>query len=182
LWRRFGLISGSREPEFWFTELFCPWNLVDCPSTSLLFFLCLVVDFMLGIVALLWNRFNLSCESCTSQRFTVRLSSGSLSLSLSQGSDLWKDRDRFKSFAQASLELCKVYIEIYSSTSSHRELRAAEMHLKNIIKQARYLNFDVWEKLTLEHLLRFPFNLIKCRAADILAYVLVYHFCVTLIL
>jgi hypothetical protein len=106
----------------------------------------------------------------------------SLSLSLSQGSDLWKDRDRFKSFAQASLELCKVYIEIYSSTSSHRELRAAEMHLKNIIKQARYLNFDVWEKLTLEHLLRFPFNLIKCRAADILAYVLVYHFCVTLIL
>lgn len=65
-----------------------------------------------------------------------------LSLSLSQGSDLWKDRDRFKSFAQASLELCKVYIEISSSTGSHRELLAAEMHLKNIIKQARYLNFE----------------------------------------
>ncbi|KAE8126170.1 hypothetical protein FH972_020914 [Carpinus fangiana] len=53
-----------------------------------------------------------------------------------QGSDLWKDRDRFKSFAQASLELCKVYMEISSSTGSHRELRAAEMHLKSIIKQA----------------------------------------------
>ncbi|KAK4573444.1 hypothetical protein RGQ29_031415 [Quercus rubra] len=53
-----------------------------------------------------------------------------------QGSDLWKDRDRFKSFAQASLDLCKVYMEISSSTGSRRELLAAEMHLKNIIKQA----------------------------------------------
>nr|XP_023924639.1 tetratricopeptide repeat protein 27 homolog [Quercus suber]POE95544.1 tetratricopeptide repeat protein 27 like [Quercus suber] len=53
-----------------------------------------------------------------------------------QGSDLWKDRDRFKSFAQASLDLCKVYMEISSSTGSCRELLAAEMHLKNIIKQA----------------------------------------------
>ena len=63
--------------------------------------------------------------------------------SLSQGSDLWKDRDRFKSFAQASLDLCKVYMEISSSTGSRRELLAAEMHLKNIIKQARCLYFDV---------------------------------------
>ncbi|GMY12667.1 tetratricopeptide repeat protein 27 homolog [Fagus crenata] len=53
-----------------------------------------------------------------------------------QGSDLWKDKDRFKSFAQASLDLCKVYMEISSSTGSRRELLAAEMHLKNIIKQA----------------------------------------------
>jgi hypothetical protein len=72
-------------------------------------------------------------------------------LSLSKGSDLWKDKDRFKSFAQASLDLCKVYMEISSSTGSRRELLAAEMHLKNIIKQARYLYFDVWENLTLEH-------------------------------
>ena len=67
--------------------------------------------------------------------------------SLSQGSDLWKDRDRFKSFAQASLDLCKVYMEISSSTGSRRELLAAEMHLKNIIKQVRCLYFDVWEHL-----------------------------------
>lgn len=51
---------------------------------------------------------------------------------------MWKDRDRFKKFAHASLELCNVYMEISSSTGSHRELLAAEMHLKNIVKQARY--------------------------------------------
>uniref|UniRef100_A0A6N2LES6 Uncharacterized protein n=1 Tax=Salix viminalis TaxID=40686 RepID=A0A6N2LES6_SALVM len=49
-----------------------------------------------------------------------------------QGSDLWKDRDRFKLYARASLELCKVYMEISSSTGSRRELSTAEMHLKNI--------------------------------------------------
>ncbi|KAH9771531.1 TPR REGION domain-containing protein [Citrus sinensis] len=48
-----------------------------------------------------------------------------------QGSDLWKDRDRFKRFSYASLELCKVYMEISSSCGSRRELFAAEMHLKN---------------------------------------------------
>ncbi|KAK6228980.1 hypothetical protein SCA6_017931 [Theobroma cacao] len=53
-----------------------------------------------------------------------------------QGSNLWKDRDSFKKFAQASLELCKVYIDISSSTGSRRELLTAEMHLKNILKQA----------------------------------------------
>ncbi|GLT80646.1 hypothetical protein SLA2020_520750 [Shorea laevis] len=53
-----------------------------------------------------------------------------------QGSDLWKDRERFKKFARASLELCKVYTEISSSTDSRRELFAAEMHLKNVLKQA----------------------------------------------
>ncbi|GMJ02837.1 hypothetical protein like AT5G17270 [Hibiscus trionum] len=53
-----------------------------------------------------------------------------------QGSDLWKDRDRFKSFAQASLDLCKVYMDISSSTNSRRELLTAEMHLKNTLRQA----------------------------------------------
>ncbi|KAL9392151.1 hypothetical protein Peur_016071 [Populus x canadensis] len=53
-----------------------------------------------------------------------------------QGSDLWKDRDRFKLYARASLELCKVYMEISSSTGSRRELSTAEMHLKNIVRQA----------------------------------------------
>ncbi|CAL5348892.1 unnamed protein product [Camellia sinensis] len=53
-----------------------------------------------------------------------------------QGSDLWKDKDRFKKFAHASLELCKVYVEIFSCTGSRQQLFAAEMHLKNIIKQA----------------------------------------------
>ena len=100
----------------------------------------------------------------------------SLSLSLTQGSDLWKDRDRFKIFAQASLELCKVYMEISSSTGSHRELRAAEMHLKSIIKQASEKSL-LWNTYCV-----FPFSLIECRAVDILAYVLAYHFCVTLIL
>ncbi|KAK8613292.1 hypothetical protein V6N13_101059 [Hibiscus sabdariffa] len=53
-----------------------------------------------------------------------------------QGSDLWKDRDRFKSFAQASLDLCNVYMDISSSTNSRRELLTTEMHLKNTLKQA----------------------------------------------
>ncbi|XAR72157.1 hypothetical protein NMG60_11018699 [Bertholletia excelsa] len=53
-----------------------------------------------------------------------------------QGSDLWKDRDRFKKFAPASLELCKVYMERSSCTGGRRELLAAEMHLKNVVKQA----------------------------------------------
>ncbi|KDP35721.1 hypothetical protein JCGZ_10493 [Jatropha curcas] len=53
-----------------------------------------------------------------------------------QGSDLWKDRERFKKFAHASLELCRVYMEISSSTGSRRELFTAEMHLKNTVKQA----------------------------------------------
>ncbi|KAH7557071.1 hypothetical protein JRO89_XS11G0041400 [Xanthoceras sorbifolium] len=65
-----------------------------------------------------------------------------------QGSDLWKDRERFKKFAHASLELSKVYMEISSSTGSHRELFAAEMHLKNTIKQARHLYFSFAERFS----------------------------------
>ncbi|KAL2347131.1 hypothetical protein Fmac_001131 [Flemingia macrophylla] len=54
-----------------------------------------------------------------------------------QGSDTWKDRDRFKKFAKASLELCHVYVEIFSSTGSSKQLSTAEMHLKNVIRQAQ---------------------------------------------
>ncbi|KAH0860647.1 hypothetical protein HID58_088908 [Brassica napus] len=53
-----------------------------------------------------------------------------------QGSELWKDKERFKKFARASLELCRVYMEISLSTGSKRELFSAEMHLRNTIKQA----------------------------------------------
>ncbi|XP_010252162.1 PREDICTED: tetratricopeptide repeat protein 27 homolog [Nelumbo nucifera] len=53
-----------------------------------------------------------------------------------QGADLWSNRERFKKFAHASWQLCKVYIEISSSTKSCRELIAAEMHLKNTVKLA----------------------------------------------
>ncbi|PRQ55088.1 hypothetical protein RchiOBHm_Chr1g0320761 [Rosa chinensis] len=54
-----------------------------------------------------------------------------------QGSDLWNDRDQFKKFVKSSLELCKVYMEISSSTGSRDELLSAERHLWNIMKQAR---------------------------------------------
>ncbi|KAL6983241.1 hypothetical protein U1Q18_016630 [Sarracenia purpurea var. burkii] len=53
-----------------------------------------------------------------------------------QGSDLWRDRERFKKFTHASLELCKVYMELFSCTGGRRELLAADMHLRNTIKQA----------------------------------------------
>ncbi|KAK2445164.1 Protein prenylyltransferase superfamily protein [Trifolium repens] len=54
-----------------------------------------------------------------------------------QGSDTWNDRDRFQKFAKASLELCKVYMEISASTGSIKELFTAEMHLKNICRQGQ---------------------------------------------
>lgn len=53
-----------------------------------------------------------------------------------QGSDLWKDRERFVKFARASLELCRVYQELALRGSSRKELFTAEMHLKSTIKQA----------------------------------------------
>ncbi|KAG6487869.1 tetratricopeptide repeat protein 27 homolog isoform X1 [Zingiber officinale] len=53
-----------------------------------------------------------------------------------QGSELWHDRDRFKKFAHASLQLCKAYMEIASSNGNRRELFAAEMHLRSAINQA----------------------------------------------
>ncbi|XP_042498787.1 tetratricopeptide repeat protein 27 homolog [Macadamia integrifolia] len=57
-----------------------------------------------------------------------------------QGADLWNNIDRFKKFADASLQLCKVYMEISSSTKSRRELVTAEMHLRNTVKQG--VNFS----------------------------------------
>ncbi|CAM8899236.1 unnamed protein product [Rhodiola kirilowii] len=53
-----------------------------------------------------------------------------------QGSDVWKDKEKFKKYVRGSLDMCKVYIEIFLSTGSRRELMAAEMHLKNVIRQA----------------------------------------------
>ncbi|CAI9275969.1 unnamed protein product [Lactuca saligna] len=49
-----------------------------------------------------------------------------------QGSEVWKEKERFVKFSRASLELCKVYVEI----GGRRELCAGEMHLKSTIKQA----------------------------------------------
>ncbi|KAL0843223.1 hypothetical protein Bca101_016468 [Brassica carinata] len=63
-----------------------------------------------------------------------------------QGSEVWKDKERFKLFAKASLELCRVYMEISVSTGSRRELFSAEMHLKNTIKQAT-VSFSESEEL-----------------------------------
>ncbi|XP_076948478.1 uncharacterized protein LOC143620734 [Bidens hawaiensis] len=53
-----------------------------------------------------------------------------------QGSEVWKDKERFKKFARASLELCKVYMEIGLMNGGRKEFSAAEMHLKSTIKQA----------------------------------------------
>ncbi|KAM0831147.1 hypothetical protein ACQ4PT_065744 [Festuca glaucescens] len=53
-----------------------------------------------------------------------------------QGSGLWHEQKKFTKYAQASLQLCKVYIEISSTTGSRRELLSAEMHLKSSLKQA----------------------------------------------
>uniref|UniRef100_A0A803MD26 Uncharacterized protein n=1 Tax=Chenopodium quinoa TaxID=63459 RepID=A0A803MD26_CHEQI len=55
-----------------------------------------------------------------------------------QGSEVWKDIVQFRKYAHASLELCKIYLVISSSAESLRELCAADMHLRNIIKQARF--------------------------------------------
>ncbi|KAL6871543.1 hypothetical protein ACP4OV_014372 [Aristida adscensionis] len=58
-----------------------------------------------------------------------------------QGSGLWHDQHKFTKYAQASLQLCKVYMEISASTGSRRELFSAEMHLKSTLKQAS----DFWD-------------------------------------
>ncbi|KAI3943018.1 hypothetical protein MKX01_024941 [Papaver californicum] len=62
-----------------------------------------------------------------------------------QGADLWNNIDRFKKFANASLQLCEVYMEIASSTGSWRELNSAEMHLRSVIRQA--VNFSDTDEL-----------------------------------
>ncbi|XP_047085132.1 tetratricopeptide repeat protein 27 homolog [Lolium rigidum] len=53
-----------------------------------------------------------------------------------QGSELFHDYKKFTKFAQVSLQLCKVYMEISSTTGSKRKLLLAEMHLKSSLKQA----------------------------------------------
>ncbi|XP_010492672.1 PREDICTED: tetratricopeptide repeat protein 27 homolog [Camelina sativa] len=67
-----------------------------------------------------------------------------------QGSEVWNDKERFKKFARASLELCRVYMEISASTGSKRELLSAEMHLKSTIKQATVSFSDTEELKELE--------------------------------
>ncbi|XP_077247270.1 uncharacterized protein LOC143887041 [Tasmannia lanceolata] len=65
-----------------------------------------------------------------------------------QGSDLWHNQDRFKKFARASLQLCKLYMEMASSTGNHRELTTAEMHLRNTVKQAeRFTDTEAFRDL-----------------------------------
>jgi tetratricopeptide (TPR) repeat protein len=53
-----------------------------------------------------------------------------------QGSGVCHDKKKFTKFAQASLQLCKVYMEISSTTKNRQELLIAEMHLKSSLKQA----------------------------------------------
>ncbi|KAI3760002.1 hypothetical protein L1987_50390 [Smallanthus sonchifolius] len=67
-----------------------------------------------------------------------------------QGSELWKDEERFKKFARASLELCKVYMEIGSINGGRKEFSAAEMHLKSTIKQAASRFSETEEFMELE--------------------------------
>lgn len=76
-----------------------------------------------------------------------------------QGSGLWHDQKKFTKYAQASLQLCKVYMEISSSTGSRRELFSAEMHLKSSLKQATDFS-DTKEYKALENCLEEIKNLI----------------------
>ncbi|KAI3714350.1 hypothetical protein L1987_72948 [Smallanthus sonchifolius] len=67
-----------------------------------------------------------------------------------QGSELWKDEERFKKFARASLELGNVYMEIGSINGGRKEFSAAEMHLKSTIKQAASRFSETEEFMELE--------------------------------
>ncbi|CAM0871615.1 unnamed protein product [Alopecurus aequalis] len=53
-----------------------------------------------------------------------------------QGSGVWHDKKRFMEFARASLQLCKVKMEISSTTGNRQKLLLAEMDLKSYLKQA----------------------------------------------
>ncbi|KAJ0726170.1 putative tetratricopeptide repeat protein TTC27/Emw1 [Helianthus annuus] len=59
-----------------------------------------------------------------------------------QGSELWVDKERFKKYARASLELCNVFVESGSA-------KRAETHLKSTIKQAslRFSDTDEFKEL-----------------------------------
>ncbi|CAN6975029.1 unnamed protein product [Brassica oleracea var. botrytis] len=78
-----------------------------------------------------------------------------------QGSEVWNDKERFKLFARASFELCRVYMEISVSTGSRRELFSAEMHLKNTIKQATVSFTESEELKELESCLEEVRNVMK---------------------
>lgn len=83
-----------------------------------------------------------------------------------QGSELWKDKERFVKFAHASLELCKVYVEIGSHSGGCREIYAAEMHLKSTIKQAA-LSFSETEEFSdLQALLEKLQAMLQARLVD----------------
>lgn len=60
-----------------------------------------------------------------------------------QGSGLWHDQKKFTKYAQASLQLCKVYMELSSSSGNQRELLLAEMHLKSSLKQV-FVTLPSW--------------------------------------
>ncbi|XP_010492673.1 PREDICTED: tetratricopeptide repeat protein 27 homolog [Camelina sativa] len=83
-----------------------------------------------------------------------------------QGSEVWKDKERFKKFARASLELCRVYMEISASTGSKRELFSAEMHLKNTIKQATESFSDTEELKELESCLEEVRNVMQKKSEE----------------
>ncbi|CAD6220093.1 unnamed protein product [Miscanthus lutarioriparius] len=80
-----------------------------------------------------------------------------------QGSELWHDQTKFAKYAQASLKLCKVYMEISSSTGSRRELLTAEMHLKSTLKQAMDFS-DTEEYKVLDNCLEEIKNMIAATA------------------
>lgn len=80
-----------------------------------------------------------------------------------QGSGLLHDQMKFAKYAQASLKLCKVYMEISSSTGSRRELLTAEMHLKSTLKQTMDFS-DTEEYKALDNCLEEIKNLIAATA------------------
>ncbi|CAL5075675.1 unnamed protein product [Urochloa decumbens] len=80
-----------------------------------------------------------------------------------QGSGLWHDQKKFTKYAQASLQLCKVYMEISSSSGSKRELLIAEMHLKSTLKQSADFS-DTEEYKALDNCLEEIKNLIAATA------------------
>ncbi|CAN6180041.1 unnamed protein product [Urochloa humidicola] len=81
-----------------------------------------------------------------------------------QSSGLWHDQKKFTKYAQASLQLCKVYMEISSSSGSRRELLTAEMHLKSTLKQAAADFSDTEEYKALDDCLEEIKNLIAATA------------------
>ncbi|GJU97538.1 hypothetical protein Tco_1326809 [Tanacetum coccineum] len=77
-----------------------------------------------------------------------------------QESELWKEKERFVKFARASLELCKVYVEISSRNGGRRELFAAEMHLKSTVKQAALSFSETEEFISLQAFLEKVVNIV----------------------